>query len=191
MKSPDELTGMKEGIRNLERAIRSLQDRIVSTEDLDRKIRAIKESVTEEVANLKVNLQHEVPRLWTEVVKTTPANPPEITVEHLTRVLEKVSENEKDSEVRSRGIVVYNLTESDKASSEERKREDSEAICELLDFIGCEYAQVIHTDRLGKYTEDRIRDRKNRPVKVRFSRTEDRDKVLKSLYKLRDAPDGI
>ena len=109
----------------------------------------------------------------------------------MKRALVEVAEDDKDQELRSRGIVVYRLPESEKSTGAERKTEDQSAIKELLQFIGCSAAEVTYVDRLGRFDETRQKEGKYRPVKVRFSDNSSRDKVLKNLYKLRNAPEGI
>jgi rubredoxin len=178
-------------ISQLDDRIKSLQTEIAKSKWLDEKIGELQGNVVDEIRNIRADLHTDVPKLWSEVVQSTPVNPPEITVDHLKKAFEKVAEHDKDKEVRSRGIVIYKLAESNRASSECRKKEDTEAISELLEFIDCSDAQIVYTDRLGQYNEDRIREGKYRPVKVRFTQAEVRDKVLKNLYKLRNAPEGI
>ena len=50
---------------------------------------------------------------------------------------------------------------------------------ELLYQISCEDAEIISTDRLGKFDEDRENQGKHRPIKVRFKANTDRDSPKK------------
>ena len=131
------------------------------------------------------------PKLWSEIAKAQPVNPPTVTVDHLMKALAEVAECDREQELRSRGMVVYRLPESEKSSALERKTEDRSAIKDLLDFISCQDAEVTYIERLGRYDKDRADDHKYRPVKVRFNNNASRDKVLRNLNKLRNAPDAI
>ena len=90
-------------------------------------------------------------------------------------------------ELRSRGIVVYRAPESKNDTREGRKQDDLRLMTDLLSHIKCEEAQIISTDRLGRYDENREKDGRYRPIKVRFSSNTSRDQVLKSLFRLKDA----
>ena len=168
--------------KNLENTIRSIEEKIKNSEGMD---------TTKMMDNMKHTIQEEVPKMWSEVVKKSPPQQANVTVENIRKALTEVANQEKDQEIRSRGIVVYRLAESERISAEDKKREDEEAIRELLAFIKCDEATVTHVDRLGRYDEEKIREGKYRPVKVRFSQKEERDKVLNNLHRLKNAPEGI
>jgi hypothetical protein len=148
-----------------------------------------------EIEDLKTTVKSDMPKMWSDVVKTTNISnlvPSTVDmVDQVKRAIYEVAESDKEQELRSRGIVVYKLPEKEDETKENRSAEDKETMEELLNHIGCSEAEIIYAERLGRFNADRCKERKFRPIKVRFSRKESRDMVLKNLYKLRSASDNI
>ena len=111
----------------------------------------------------------------------------QLTVQTVKKALDEISEKDKEMELRSRGIVVYKAPETNRVYKEDRKKDDYELIRDLLYQIKCNEIDILSVDRLGTYDEDRMRDNKPRPIKVRFHSKEDRDQVLKNLHHLKYA----
>ena len=126
-------------------------------------------------------------KTWASVTNQTPAINEAVTVSQVKKALIEVSEYDKEMELRSRGIVVYRAPESQAITREARKADDMNIMKDLVAHIKCEDVEIISTDRLGKYDEERVSQGKHRPIKVRFSKNSDRDRVLRSLSRLKDA----
>ena len=182
----EELTTQQESI---EKTIRKMEGKF-NPEDLETRIKGVDNNLADKIQSVQKTID-EVPKLWSEVAKNPPQTQPGITMEQVKKALYEVASYEKDQEMRAKGIVVYRLVESEKSTITERKREDEEAIKELLKFIGCDEHEVTYVERLGRFDEGRIKERKYRPVKVRFTNKEARDEVLNSLHRLKYAPEGI
>ena len=170
----------------IEKAIKAVETQMEKNRE------TIDGNLKEKIEEVKSSVTTEVPKLWTDVVKNANINnqgPNEVdVVKQVKRAMYEISEANKEEEVRSRGIVVYKLPEGENESREERSSEDKTIINDLLEFLGCN-AEVVYAERLGRFNEGRWKEKKYRPIKVRFSNKEERDMVLKSLPKLRNAPE--
>ena len=157
------------------------------TSNFDESLKVVEANLSQEINKIKTEIPAKAGKTWAGAVSSIPAVNEVVTVHQVKKALIEVSQHDKEMELRSRGIVVYRAPESMKASREERKDDDLSLMKELLYQISCEDAEIISTDRLGKFDEDRENQGKHRPIKVRFKASTDRDRVLKSLSRLRDA----
>ena len=124
---------------------------------------------------------------WSDIVKHNINEERKVTVEHVKKALTEISDSDKESELRSRGIVIYNAEEKKVASSAVQKNADIKLIEKLLKTLGCENSTINEAFRMGRFDESRIEAGRFRPIKLRLSLSSDRDRVLKSLYKLKNA----
>lgn len=151
------------------------------------------EKITREIEEVKTTVKEDVPKLWTEVVapKTNNRATAEDMVVQVKRAMLEVAESEKEQELRAKGIVVYKLAESEGETKEERVEEDRYVLEELLQFLGFPDTEIVYAERLGRFSAERCNENKFRPIKVRFTDQATRDNVLRSLYKLRNAPEKM
>jgi len=185
------INNLQELQKVMNNSILKIEAQIVKYEDFDLKMNEIARNMDETVSNVKESIEKEAPKLWSEVIKTSPANPPVVTATHLKKALEEVAELDKEQELRSKGIVIYRLPESSAATTEARKTEDISKISEMLKFIKCDEAQIVYSERLGRFDASKLKENKYRPVKVRFLDNATRNNVLKNLFRLGDAPENI
>ena len=117
---------------------------------------------------------------WSDIVKDYGSNTERVTVSHVKKALEEISEKDKEMMIRSRGIVIYNAKEKVSDLVEPRKHDDRKIVNDLLSHIGCGEVSVESANRLGRFDKDRVEDGKFSPIKVRFSSSDERDRVLRS-----------
>ena len=110
-----------------------------------------------------------------------------LQVQRVQSLEEKHEEEEREK--RKKNIIVYGLPEPTAASSDDRRKEDTERAEELLHKVGCDDVSVKHIARLGPPTTRP--DDKPRPVKLGLTSTEERHKVLKNAKNLRAAPETL
>jgi hypothetical protein len=161
---------------------------------LNANLGSLDEKLKQEINQLTNTVKEDVPKLWSDVVRTNTQTQVPVQnnmVEQVKRALYEVAESDKEQEIRSRGIVVYKVPEEENESKGKRADDDRKILEELIEFIGCNEAQIMYAERLGRFDPDRCKERKFRPIKVRFSDSKSRDKVLSNLYKLKNAPDTI
>ena len=184
-----------EKIRSINKAtnhIASLQEQLKQTcveitSKFESSIKAIETNICTELDKMKTEVPEEANRRWANMVKANPTPQESVTLQHVKTAIREASALDKEMEVRSRGIVIYRAPESNKTTSEERKADDLQLLTDLLAHIKCEDTQMISSDRLGKFDKEKEDKGKHRPIKVRFVSNQDRDKVLRNLFRLRDA----
>jgi len=98
-----------------------------------------------------------------------------------------------DQEKRHNNVIIYRLPESTAHSPEERKREDTERVLELINNtleVDC------HVDDMKQVVRLRQRDRENtdrqkvsRPLLIKFKLYTTKTQLMESLYKLKNADD--
>ena len=147
----------------------------------------VETNLKQEIHKIKAEVPAEATKQWADIVNKAPAANETVTVQQVKEAIKEVTAYDKEMELRSRGIVVYRAPESKNDTREGRKQDDLRLMTDLLSHIKCEEAQIISTDRLGRYDENREKDGRYRPIKVRFSSNTSRDQVLKSLFRLKDA----
>ena len=152
----------------------------------------IKTSVNEKVDEKIKEVDGNIQRKWTDVVKSIQETGP-ATAKQLKKAMNELQDYEKEMEMRSKGIVVYRAEELERDPEEEEDahKADEDLIQALTTHLECEDCIVTYVDRLGKFNKERIQEKKFRPIKVKFQSKEMRDKVLKSLNKLRGAPNRL
>ena len=134
----------------------------------------------------------DIPKSWAEAVKSnqTPNANQDFTVEKLKQALAEVAEADKEKEIRSRGLVIYRAPEEEEeGNSQNQTIKDKDLVINLLEFLEVESEDLISVNRLGRFSKENIDERKFRPLKVRLSTNEIRDKVLNNLKKLKNAPE--
>ena len=106
----------------------------------------------------------------------------------MREALTEQKQQSEDTERRAKNIIVYGIKEL--ATDTEKAQTDattSAFINDLCDYLEC---QVGHTQyRLGRRDENATSHQ--RPIKVIFNAVTDKDKVMLSLRKLRDAPEYL
>ena len=147
------------------------------------KIEALQPSVTRKIDDVENKIEKHQTQ-WSDLFKSM-ENKEVITVDQVKKAINEVTELDKEMELRSRGIVIYNAPEENE--TETHKSNDAELVTGLLKQIRCEETKVIGINRLGRFSQDKISSKKFRPIKVRFDSNQSRDLVLKSLFRLKDA----
>ena len=161
-------------------------------EQLENKVDKAEDSLADKIADLAKQIPN--PKTWANILKQdAPAAPQKITVECLKQALVEAKDVDEEQEIRSRGIVVYRAKEKiwpneEANGSFAQKAEDDALIKNLLTFLDCNVDDLESVNRLGNFSAEKITQSRFRPLKVRFSSQEARDKVLQSLSKLRKAP---
>jgi len=112
-----------------------------------------------------------------------------VTVDHVKRAISEVTELDKEMEVRSKGIVIYNAPEVNEVIN--HKSKDVDFVRSFLKQVGCDELNVTEINRLGRFSQEKIENKKYRPIKVRFDSNHSRELVLKSLFKLKDAEGAL
>ena len=160
-------------------------------DEMEKQFNTTIENLGKEVPT-KVQETLETSSTWSEIVKKSAERPP-ITIENFKQAMTEVSEKDKEMHMRDRGIVIYRIPEKHNLSQEQRRRDDLEFVNDLLKCLECEdlMNEVTHMERLGKFDEAKCREEKFRPIKLRFQLKDMRDRVLKSLGRLKNAPARI
>ena len=187
---------------NIEKIMKEIETKMATKNDSMEKIgekisKEVCDKISKEVegvsTTVKTTVEKDVPKLWSEVIKSSnqsnPSQPVDV-INQVKRAMYELEESKKEQEVRSRGIVVYKLPEEENETREGRVAEDKEIMEELCNFLGVE-AEILYAERLGKFDVTRCRDNKHRPIKVRFSDQGQRDNILRNLHKLRNAPEHL
>ena len=172
--------------------IASLQEQLKQTcveitSRFESSVKTVETNICTELDKMKTEVPEEANRRWANLVKSNPTPQEAVTLQHVKTAIREASAMDKEMETRSRGIVVYRAPESKKTTLEERKNDDLQLLTDLMAHIKCEGTEIVSTDRLGKFDQEREDKGKHRPIKVRFTSNQDRDKVLKSLFRLRSA----
>ena len=160
-------------------------------EQVDKKIDLTERRIHDKITEVSSQLPSTQGRSWTDILEATAStSKTNISLEHLKKAIEEVKEDDKEMEIRSRGIVVYRAKENIRAKKpdEGEPSEDEELIKSLLDFLECDEEELQSVNRLGNFSAENIAQGRFRPIKVRFNSKEARDKVLSSLTKLKNAP---
>ena len=171
------------------------------------KFEEIEKNITHQIKTNINAVPEEAKRTWAEETKKTWAdlfktesdslanmiskqNPqPAITIDNFKKAMEELSEQDKENEIRARGIVVYRAPEDIRADKDSTSnREDEMLISELVNYLGGAENEILSVNRLGRFSEENIREERYRPIKVRFDSKEARNYILKNLNKLKNAP---
>ena len=163
-------------------------------EDFEDKLESVKTSINSYVDQLPTKIEERPTFAELRASKpkesTQASNP--VSVENLKKALLEVTEEEKEQELRSRGIVIYRAPEKVRDSSEPKQQEDDEGLVrELVRYLECDVTEIISVTRLGKFIPDNITNGRFRPLKVRFNTNAMRDKVLDNLPRLKHAEDRL
>ena len=130
---------------------------------------------------------------WQTVNQIAPITKPAKTLKDIMLEAHQESiRDAEDEERRKRSIIIHRAPESSSKSWEERKDYNEKLVNDLLEFLEVQ-AEVDICHRLGrkKEVEAGQDDVSKRPLKVSFKSERDTEAVLKSLYKMRDAPDEL
>ena len=170
----------------------SIRENTDKIPDFDDQIKGVKDEVKEQFEGLT----KDPPKSWADMVKKVAPNK-KATVENMKQAIAEVTEYEKEMELRSKGLVIYRAPEENSEDTEQptavTNQKDLQLVHDLIDFLGVNipHASVTSTNRLGTFSAEKVREKKYRPIKVRFTRQEDRDLILKNLRKLKDAPQEL
>ena len=167
-------------------------------QQMDDKMEEVEGKIGGKIEEFSKSLPVHEGKTWAEVLQAPPPPPNNnISIETLKKALVEINEIDKEKEVRSRGIVVYRAPETIREANDDEDEDDAQGdeddtlIRDLLRFLECDVNQLQSTNRLGKFSAVNIREKKYRPIKVRFQTPEARDNVLSSLSKLRLAPQHL
>ena len=172
-------------LASLQEELKSAYEEIGS--QLKTSFKSMESNLSKELDKMKTEVPQEAIKKWSDLAKSSPTPQESVTIQNVKTAIQEVTAMDKEMEIRSRGIVIYRAPESKETTSEERKNADARIISDLLTHIKCDDTQVKSFDRLGRFDSDRDTRGKHRPIKVRFSTNTERDKVLKNLFRLRDA----
>ena len=141
----------------------------------------------------KVHEKIESSPTWAQIVNNKKNDQPSISLDDMKKAVHEVTEFDKEMHMRDRGVVIYRIPEKEDQQQENRKREDAAFIKEILRQIECDdlETEITHLERLGKFDPAKCKDEKYRPIKLRFTLKDQRDRMLKSLGRLKYAPDHI
>jgi hypothetical protein len=96
---------------------------------------------------------------------------------------------EWDKEERESNLIIFKAKESDSNDSDQRKEDDLLLVTEMLSALGLEEELECKTMyRLGRFDIDKSKDGKSRPLKIVMHNKNSRDRIMRNLFKLKDAP---
>ena len=175
-----------------------LTDITVKFVNLDKQMEGVKrleELLGEETNTVETNAVPQKPLKWADiVVKDVETQMKGVAVEVSTlqehvRELQEDKEEQEEINKRKQGVIMHGLKEPLNASSELRKKEDEEAIIDLLHQIQCDDVSVNVAIRLGKQPDGP--EAKPRPIKIVLQSEAQKEKVLKSAKNLRVLRNGL
>ena len=111
------------------------------------------------------------------------------TLQEHTRALQKDREEQEEINKRKQGVIIHGLKEPTSVAGEHRKKEDEDAIIDLLHHIRCDDVSVNPAIRLGKQQEGP--DAKPRYIKVVFQSEIQKEKVLQNAKNLKVLRNGL
>ena len=171
------LTGIQEVINS--------QTKMVDKEIISLVDKKIEDYDAKQVDNVKLNEP-----LWTEVVTKQVKKTFEDVTVNITEVQKVVEETklkaleEKDKESRAKNVIIYRVPEAD--TREELQAQDRKFCLDLFSDIletDCAENGIVKCFRLGK------KDTTNRPLLIQFREKSQKNCVMESLSKLKDAPE--
>lgn len=178
----------------IEKAISKLSDKIYedfgSIKDqmgsLDTKLETMVEAKLIDVDSIKKDIEPSWAKIVAKEVDTKFSNVSAdvVKVQQTLEEVKKLSDEEKDREIRSHNIIIYRAVE---ASSDERAKADKLYCLELfnkaleVDVVDGDLRSVI---RIGKRS-----DSTQRPLLIKFKDKTVKNRVMESLSKLRDSDD--
>ena len=196
----EKLVEINDNHLSMEGTLNTLHTDVIETtpkslmEDLCDKLDTVQTTLSAQI--LEVPEKIEERKTFAEILKThsqastTITNP--VSMDNIKKALLEATEEEKDQEVRSRGIVIYRAIEEVRSSNEPNQQSrDDELVRELVNFLEGDESEVISVNRLGKLNPDNIENGRYRPLKVRFKTNPMRDQILSSLSKLRHANEKL
>lgn len=175
-----------------------LTDITVKFVNLDKQMEGVKrleKLLGEETNAVETNAVPQKPLKWADiVVKDVETQMKGVAVEVSTlqehvRELQEDKEEQEEINKRKQGVIMHGLKEPLNATSELRKKEDEEAIIDLLHQIQCDDVSVNVAIRLGKQPDGP--EAKPRPIKILLQSEAQKDKVLKSAKNLRVLRNGL
>ena len=187
---------------SIEATINTIHTDVIETapksisEDVQEKIEAIQESLSTQLKNSVEELPAKIEQrpTFAAILKTDgqPRAPNPVSVNDLKQALIEATEEDKEKELRSRGIVVYRAPEKVRADNEPQQKDvDEQLIKGLVRFLECDPEEISSVDRLGRFSTENIGKERYRPLKVRFKTNKTRDEVLASLSKLRHSDEHL
>ena len=196
----EKLVEINDNHLSMEGTLNTLHTDVIETtpksllEDLCDKLDTVQTTLSAQI--LEVPEKIEERKTFAEILKThsqastTITNP--VSMDNIKKALLEATEEEKDQEVRSRGIVIYRAIEEVRSSNEPNQQSrDDELVRELVNFLEGDESEIISVNRLGKLNPDNIENGRYRPLKVRFKTNPMRDQILSSLSKLRHANEKL
>jgi hypothetical protein len=95
---------------------------------------------------------------------------------------ERIKED-RDKEERQKNIIIYKSTETEGNNRDIRIANDKQTIDSILDHLGIQ-VEIKAFFRLGRFDNEKHKEGKIRPLKVLLQSKEDRDQVMRNLFKL-------
>jgi hypothetical protein len=154
--------------------------------DLDEKI---KTAVQEAVQGTSKNVEQTMTKSWAEIVgvgaegKSMKGIMKSVVQEQ--RLAQKKEEG--DREERQANIMIHKVKESTGNSREGRRIEEKTIVNNFLSEIGIDDIEAKAIFRVGLYDQEKQNAGKSRPLKIVLHNRECRDRVMRNLYRLRDA----
>jgi hypothetical protein len=187
-------TTFTKAVQGLEKSIKNIDLAATETNMTKTFAEVLKNEHTKQAENsngtLK-NIMKEQMKEWSD----NNQNPNEGTVNAVKSVIQegRVDQLKEswDKEERDKNIILFKAEESRNEEPENRKKDDEEIVNGMLDALGLEDIDTKAIFRLGRYDKDKHVDSKSRPLKVIFHTKEARDRVMRNVFKLRDAPAKI
>jgi hypothetical protein len=111
------------------------------------------------------------------------------TLQERVRVLQKDKEEQDEISKRKQCVIIHGLKEPSNAPSELRKKEDEDAVIDLLHHITCDDVSVNAAIRLGKNQEGP--EAKPRPIKLILQSEAQKEKILQNAKNLKTLRNGL
>ena len=95
---------------------------------------------------------------------------------------------DKEEQMRELGqtknIIIYKKAEKLCKDAEERKKSDREFVDKLLKQMNRADLEIKSVFRLGRFSEDKHKEGKSRPIKLVLYKSDDRDSIMRNTYLL-------
>jgi hypothetical protein len=186
--------GLEKSIKNIDQAVNVEMTKTLATTETNMSktfAEVLKNEHTKQAEHSKgtmKNIMQEQMKEWSDSNK----NPNEGMVNAVKSVIQEGRVDQlKDSwdkEERDKNIIIFKAEESRNTEPEGRKKEDERIVNGTLDALGLEDIETKAIFRLGRYDINKHENGKSRPLKVLFHTKENRDQIMRNVFKLRNAP---
>ena len=172
---------MTERFSKLENQLKGLSENIATTADNNKT--EIKQSFAQAVIGNKNKAN---PEAQSKVQETGIIG---VMNDIVTQQRKAQNQELSEKEEREKNIMIFRHKECEEEDIEVRKSKDKELLNKLLQHIGCSDIEVKGMFRVGKFDSDKNKGNKPRPLKICLYNKNERDSLMRNLFKLKDSSD--